>query len=61
MAGPIGLGVGAALGVKRVVCPKCGTAIARGKHAAGTITCKRCGHRFDVPRAAPATDRKRRR
>jgi uncharacterized Zn finger protein (UPF0148 family) len=48
MAGPIGFGVGAARGVKRVVCPKCGTVMARSKKVEGKITCKVCKHVFEA-------------
>lgn len=53
MAGPIGFGVGAARGVKRVVCPRCGAVMARSARVTGTVTCKTCKHTFEVPAAKP--------
>ena len=57
MAGPIGFGVGAARGLKRVACPRCGAVMARSKQVVGTVTCKTCKHRFDVPAKPDAKKR----
>jgi transcription elongation factor Elf1 len=53
MAGPIGFGVGAARGVKRVVCPHCGNVMARSRQLEGTVTCRNCGQQFEVPPPGP--------
>ena len=49
MAGPIGFGIGAARGVKRVVCPHCGAVMARSKLIEGEVTCKSCKRKFELP------------
>jgi len=59
MAGPIGFGIGAARGVKRVVCPHCGQAMARSRKLEGSVTCRNCGRAFEVKPPAPAQDAKK--
>jgi hypothetical protein len=54
MAGPIGFGVGAARGAGRVVCPRCGKAMARSRNLTGPITCRSCKHVFEAPPAKGA-------
>ena len=61
MAGPIGFGIGAARGVKRVVCSHCGHAMARSRKLEGTVTCRSCGRTFDVKPPSPQPESKKRR
>lgn len=60
MAGPIGFGIGAARGVKRVVCPHCGTVMARSRKLEGTVTCRACGQAFELPPPGPTPGAKKR-
>jgi len=57
MAGPIGFGVGAARGVRRVTCPHCGAVMARSAKVTGRVTCKTCKRSFEV--APPPRTKKR--